>query len=108
LRDWTARFRGWKDASLLRRVVVTVAGFVMLTCVSIGTMSFVAVAATRAVFKPSNVPGASASSASDRSTSEVASEGAGPPHSPTALKKSAVTGRTKPKTDLTESGGDSE
>jgi hypothetical protein len=63
LRDRIARIKAWKEASLLRSVVVTVAAFVMLSCFSIGTLSFVAVAATRAVFKPAEPSAASASSA---------------------------------------------
>ncbi len=63
LRDRFARFNAWKDASLLRRVVVTVAAFVMLSCFSIGTLSFAAITATRAVFKPAESPAAHASSA---------------------------------------------
>jgi hypothetical protein len=53
------RFRQWKEASLLRRTVVTVAAFVMMTCVSIATMSYAATTATKAVFPPSPAPSSS-------------------------------------------------
>jgi hypothetical protein len=47
-----SRFKDWQATSLFRRTVVAVATFTMLACVSIATMSFVAVSATKAVFKP--------------------------------------------------------
>jgi hypothetical protein len=53
----------WKQTSLLRRTVVTVAAFVMLACGSIATMSFAALAATKAVFQPPPSTSAAAASA---------------------------------------------
>lgn len=43
------KFREWHKASLGRRIVVSVAGFSLLTCLAIGIMSLVAVSAARAV-----------------------------------------------------------
>jgi hypothetical protein len=69
VRSLFARFSEWKQASLLRRTVVTVAAFVMLACASIGTMSYAAVSATRAVFKPA--PSASAPAGSAMAPGDV-------------------------------------
>ncbi len=93
MRDWIARARTWKDASLLRRVVVTVTAFVMLCCLSIGTMSFAAVTATRAVFKPADAPSASASGAprADAST-DGASKGAASKRSGLRAQRGATPG----------------
>lgn len=73
MRDRIARFQAWKDASLLRRVVVTVAAFVMLSCFSIGTLSLAAITATRAVFKPteSTVQGSSSAVAANDATNGI-------------------------------------
>jgi hypothetical protein len=67
VKDWWVVFRAWKDASLLRRTVVTVAAFVMMTTLSITVMSVGAVAATHAVFHP-----AADSSASPKSSASAA------------------------------------
>lgn len=63
MRSLFSRFQGWKQASLLRRTVVTVATFVLLACASIAFMSYAALAATQAIFKTPPASGSASASA---------------------------------------------
>ena len=102
MREWIGRVRSWKDASLLRRVVVTVTAFVMLSFLSIGTMSFAAVTATRAVFKPADAPLASSSSAPRAGVADAPS-GAAPKRSGLRAQRGAT-----PTDDSADKAGDIE
>jgi hypothetical protein len=106
LRVWFRRFREWKQASLLRRTVVTVAAFVLIACASIATMSYAAVAATQAIFKS---PGSSSGAAANPSSAPSDADSAGPglrlpTKTASTPQKGAV--RSKGRPDALQQGGD--
>lgn len=105
MRTLFSRFREWKQVSLLRRTVVTVATFVLLSCASIAFMSYAALAATQAIFKapPASSAASSSGAASDdpvelASASGTKVNGRGDAATKTAStpQKGAVRSKAKP------------
>lgn len=72
-RSWE-KFWAWRGASLARRIVVSVAGFSLLTCLAIGAMSLVAVSIARAVLPTDEAALAQASASADARSAAPASD----------------------------------
>jgi hypothetical protein len=68
------KFWAWRGASLARRIVVSVAGFSLLTCLAIGAMSLVAVSIARAVLPADEAALAQASASADALSAPPGSE----------------------------------
>lgn len=107
MRSLFSRFQGWKQASLLRRTVVTVATFVLLACASIAFMSYAALAATQAIFKappagasasasPSGVARARASAGDVDEADDASTSAKLPTKTAATPQKGAVRTKAKP------------
>lgn len=99
MRSLFSRFQGWKQASLLRRTVVTVATFVLLACASIAFMSYAALAATSAIFKTPPASGSASASAALAGSSDADSVSPStklPSKTASTPQKGAVRSKAKP------------